>query len=132
MILYQYQCQECNKISEQMFNMSACPDTAQCPFCQAVASKIISIPSQNLASESPDWVKSIVDVVEKGSNKPHCQEFLKNPTRDNYKIWKKLEGVRHLEAGEKPGRPKPTPEAHVITSMLMAARQKKRSIELRR
>lgn len=131
-ILYQYQCQQCNKISEHLFNMDDCPVTAQCPFCQKTARKIISIPGSNLASESPDWVKSIREIVEKGSDKLHCNEFLKNPTRDNYKKWMKGEGVRHIEAGEKPGRPAPAPSENIITDKLLKYRQEKRSLCLSR
>ena len=90
------------------------------------------VPGPNLANESPDWIKSIREVVEKGSDKPHCQEFLKNPTRDNYKKWMKGEGLRHLEAGEKPGRPTPSPNTATTTDMLMKHRQEKRSLCLRR
>ena len=132
MILYQYQCQKCNQISEHYFNMSDCQPTVQCPSCKDIARKVISIPGANLASESPDWVKSIREVVEKDSDKPHCQEFLKDPTRDNYKKWMEGEGVRHLEAGEKPGRPTSSPDIAITTDMLMKHRQEKRQLCLRK
>jgi len=112
--------------------MSDRQSTVECPFCKGIARKIISIPGSNLASESPDWIKSIREVVEKGSDKLHCQEFLKNPTRDNYKKWMKGEGLRHLEVGEKPGRPTPSPNTATTTDMLMKHRQEKRLLCLRR
>jgi hypothetical protein len=99
--------------------------------CQGIARKIISIPGPNLASESPDWIKSIREVVDKDGG-CHCQEFLKDPTRDNYKKWMVGENVRHLETGEKPGRPAPTPKTHIITDKLMQRRQEKRAICLHR
>lgn len=112
--------------------MSDCPATVKCPSCKGIARKIISIPGSNLASESPDWIKSIREVVEKDSDKPHCQEFLKDPTRDNYKKWMEGEGLRHLEAGEKPGRPTPSPDIAITTDMLMKHRQEKRQLCLRK
>ena len=47
------------------------------------------------------WISTVLEVVEKGSDKPHCNEFLKHPTRANYNTWKNKEGVRHLEQGER-------------------------------
>jgi hypothetical protein len=96
--------------------------------CQGIACKIISIPGPNLASESPDWIKSIREVVDKDGGR-HCQEFLKDPTRVNYKKWMCGEGVRHLEVGEKPGRPE---QKSITTEMLMKHRQKKRALCLHR
>lgn len=131
MILYDFQCEECNQTSEHGFDISDCPQDTPCPSCGGRAVKIISIPGAHLASESPEWIKSIRDVVEKNSGKPHCQEFLKDPTRDNYKKWMKGEGVRHMEAGEKPGRPAPPPSERVVTEKLLAFRQQKRALGLR-
>jgi len=128
MILYQFQCKECHQISEQYFNMKDCPSVVQCHSCQGFAHKIISIPGANLASESPDWIKSIREVVDKDGGR-HCQEFLKNPTRDNYKTWMKESGLRHLEAGERM-RPEPSPPAHIIADQIMKKRIKDRRIEI--
>lgn len=129
MILYSFQCEECNQISEQAFNMSDCPKKTQCPICQGTAAKIISIPGPHLASESPGWIKSIREVVNKEGGR-HCQEFLKDPTRKNYHKWMAGEGVRHMEAGEKPGRPPSQPPAHVITDKIMQKRMDDRRIRI--
>jgi len=123
MIIYQFQCRECGSISDQFFSMSECPVTIQCEQCNGVCNKIISIPASNLASESPDWIKSITEVVNKEGGK-HCQQFLKDPTRDNYKAWKRAENVRHLEPGE---RKKPK-QNNITPDELMKYRQKKRSL----
>lgn len=132
LILYNFQCQQCNQVSEHFFNMSDCPVTVQCKKCKGIAHKIISVSGPSLISESPDWIRSVLEVVEKGSDKQHCQEFLKDPTRDNYHKWMKGANVRHIEAGEKPGRPNSAPESSVITDMLMKHRQEKRALCLRR
>ncbi len=109
--------------------MSDCPKATQCSACGGIAVKIISIPGANLASESPDWIKSIREVVNKEGGR-HCQEFLKDPTRVNYKKWMAGEGVRHMEAGEKPGRPPSQPPAHVITEKIMQKRMNDRRMEI--
>jgi len=108
--------------------MSDFPNAIGCPVCNGKAYKIISIPGSNLASESPDWIKSITEVVQKDGGQ-HCQEFLKNPTRDNYKNWMNKEGVRHLEPGERT-RPKPSPPEHIITEKLLKKRMERRRIEI--
>jgi len=79
-----------------------------------------------MASESPDWIKSIREVVNKEGGS-HCQQFLKDPTRDNYKAWMTKEGIRHLEVGEKPGRPT---QREVTADDLMKHRKEKRSLTI--
>lgn len=128
MILYSFQCSECNEISEHFFDIAICPRKIECPVCQGIAFKIISIPGPNIASGSPDWIKSIKGVVNKEGGR-HCQEFLRDPTRVNYQRWMKVEGVRHMEHGEKHGRPDPTPSTHVITEKLMQKRMENRKLE---
>jgi len=56
-------------------------------------------------NEDCDWIRSIVDVADKDSRKPHVREFISHPTRENYKAWMKGEKIRHLEPGEKPAAP---------------------------
>ena len=126
MICYQFQCTTCGKITDEYFDMSNCPSSIQCQ-CKAIATKIISIPGANTANESPDWIKSICEVVEKDSDKPHCNEFLKNPTRQNYKNWMKVEKVRHLEPGEGLSKPKSN---EITPDQLMKFRQEKRSLTI--
>lgn len=127
MILYQYQCRECGNTTDQYFNMDDVHPDLQCGKCGGVSGQVIGIPGPNVASESPAWIKSIREVVNKEGGQ-HCQEFLKDPTRDNYRKWMKTEGIRHIEAGEKPGRPATTPSAEVITDKLMRHRQAKRAL----
>ena len=126
MIIYQFQCQDCNKITDEYFNISDCPTSIQCQ-CKGIATKIISIPGPSLFSESPEWIKSLVDVVEKDSDKKHCNEFLKNPTRDNYKTWLQKEGLRHMEPGENLSRPA---QKEITADQLMKYRRDKRSLRI--
>ena len=52
-----------------------------------------------IKKEDPMWLNGTLEVVNKDGG-PHCQDFLKNPNRSNYKSWMKGEGLRPLEEGE--------------------------------
>ena len=80
--------------------------TLKCPRCGSQARRIFTATTVNLANEDVPWIRSILEVVDKESDKPETIEFLRNPTRSNYKRWMKAEGLRHLEPGEKPQKPK--------------------------
>ncbi len=130
MLVHDYECKSCGNISEHyIVNYDNIPDIIPCPVCNNVAHKIFSKAKTPITDAA--WIRDVLEVVQKDSDKRHCQEFLHNPTRDNYKIWMKKEGVRHIEAGEKPGRPKPAPSQNVITEKLMKQRMRKRRIEIR-
>lgn len=78
---------------------------AVCSECGKSAKRIISLGRVNMANESPIWLKSVVDVADKGSTKPHVQEFVKNPSRKTYTAWMKGEGIRPLDHTERGGPP---------------------------
>jgi putative FmdB family regulatory protein len=42
MPLYQYRCQECQQISEVIAPMEKSNASVQCPYCKAIATRIIS------------------------------------------------------------------------------------------
>ena len=125
MIIKDYQCVNCKKISEHYVDGKDIPAFVFCPNCETVANKIISI-SQTTPIDS-EWIHSVLEVVEKDSNKPHCNEFLKNPTRANYKNWMAKEKIRHLEPGEKLRKPK---QQDITPEQLMKYRQEKRSLTI--
>jgi len=106
MILSDFKCK--NKNCGFIFEEIITPDvkTLKCPRCGSEAKRIITTSTVNLANEDAPWIRSILEVVDKESNKPETIEFLRNPTRSNYKRWMKAEGLRHLEPGEKPQKPK--------------------------
>ncbi len=58
-----------------------------------------------MVNESPEWLKSVVDVADHSSTATHVVEFIKNPTRDTYKKWMKGEGIRPLDHTEGGGPP---------------------------
>jgi putative FmdB family regulatory protein len=74
--------------------------TIKCSRCGAEAHRIVSLTGVNCINEDAGWLKSVLEVVDKKSNRPWCKEFLKNPTRSNYKRWMRGEGIRPVEEGE--------------------------------
>ena len=129
MLVHDYECKSCGNISEYyIINSSKIPDTIPCPVCTNTAHKVFlkaKAPHTNAA-----WVRDVLEVVQKDSDEQHCQEFLKDPTKVNYKKWMAGEGVRHMEPGEKPRRPPSQPPAHVITEKIMQKRMNDRRIEI--
>ena len=99
MIVHDYECHLCEAITEKFVDSSNIPDAIKCPNCIGLATKIVSM--RNTDTVDSSWIGSVVDVVQKNSNDPHCTEFIKHPTRHNYKKWMKGEGLRPLEDGEK-------------------------------
>lgn len=103
MILYDFECERCGNTIEVFTDSQT--NTGTCPLCGGKTKKIISIGRVNCMNEDANWIRSVTEVVDKEGGQ-HCQEFLKNPTRSNYKKWMKGEGLRPMEPGELPGKPK--------------------------
>lgn len=98
MPLYDYECSECNCLLE--FIKDADDSLPESCGCGGEMSRIVSFGS-HFREEAP-WIKTVLDVVNKGSDKAHVKEFLAHPSRSNYKRWMKEEGIRPYEPGEKP------------------------------
>jgi hypothetical protein len=98
MIVKDYHCQTCNTTIEKLVDSSNIQEAISCPLCYGFANKIISM--RNTDPVDSSWIGTVREVVNKSSKEPHCTEFLKHPTRQNYKNWMKGEGLRHLEKGE--------------------------------
>lgn len=128
MPLYNYECPDCGVIIEKVFKLKRCPRHIKCSVCKGKARKIICIPGADNTKESPDWVKSIIEVVDKEGG-AHCQRFIKNPTRKNLETWMKVEGVRHFEPGEKFSKPK-APDLSGMADAIMKKRKKDHTIEV--
>ena len=93
-ILADFECSKCNTVTEHY--VDAQQKTVECK-CGGKAKKIISLPGVYVNSENPSWLKSVTDVVDKEDKRPHVQEFLKHPTRENYKRWMKEEKIRPVD-----------------------------------
>lgn len=103
MPVYDYQCRECEVIDERF----ASPDekVVKCKVCGALANRVY-MKMVTIRNDS-EWLRDTLQVVDKDGG-VHCQKFLKNPNKKNYKNWMKGEGLRPLEPGEsmKVGLPK--------------------------
>jgi len=100
MPLYDYQCERCGHIEEVVKTVDDRIGT--CSDCGGATRRIVSVGSVEANNDDAAWIRSITDVVDKESKAPHVVEFLRNPTRTNYKNWMRKEGIRHMEPGEKP------------------------------
>jgi putative FmdB family regulatory protein len=96
MKIFDFECQDCGNIHEVFMTHDF--DTVPCPVCGGMAKKIFT-PRQTQSVDAA-WIASMREVVDKKSNKPHCKEFLRHPTRANYKAWLKGEGLRHMDKAE--------------------------------
>lgn len=109
MPLYDYQCTECGEIQERYCGLiNDRPESLNCPQCTGVSKRIISASGVNCSNDDASWVRTVVDVVNKKSNNPATQEFIKNPTRANLKNHLSANGLRHVEPGERFGKVSPS------------------------
>ena len=95
MKIFDFECQTCGKIEEVFmhsdFNEQPCT-------CGGVMKKIFSL-SSHTPIDAP-WLAEVLTVVDKNPHKPWCREFLKHPSRANYKAWMQGEGLRHRDPAE--------------------------------
>lgn len=104
MPLYDFECPNCGRVVEMIVPMDSCDDEFPCPTCLNVLKKIITLSGVHCANEDGDWIRSVTEVVDKEDKRPAHQDFLRSPTRTNYKRWMKEAGIRPMEPGEKPTR----------------------------
>lgn len=102
--LYDFHCHRCDQTHEVFYKMADKPKTVLCPEC---GGESVSHPSIGaILGDEAAWLNSVTEVVDKNGGE-HCQRFIADPTRDNYKKWMKGSGVRPMEPGEE-RRSKPT------------------------
>ncbi len=130
MPLYDYQCDNCDHVFE-IITASNDEKPHKCPRCgKRKAYRIISVSGTNCANEDAGWIRSVTDVVPKGADAtPMDREFAKNPTRSNYKRWMKSRGLRPLENGEGPSKPKAI-DAQRLAEKVWRKRMARNRIEL--
>jgi len=102
MILSDFECPKCGAITEELIESST--SVRPCK-CGGQARRIISLGRVYLGNQDAAWIKSVIDVVDKKSDKAHVKEFLRNPTRTNYKNWMKKEGLRPADESVRGGPP---------------------------
>ena len=128
MILRDFECKRCGRIYEKIVDSSL--DFIKCSVCGGFCKKIITAGRAYLGNDSASWLPSVLEIVDKESNDPHTKEFIKDPTRTNYRAWMKSTGLRPFEPGEKPNKPEGMNEAHVVNE-LMKMKQKRHRVEIR-
>jgi hypothetical protein len=132
-IVCDFECSHCGEITEMFVERGT--KFQDCPECGFPAKRVISLGRVNTANENPVWLKSVLDVVDKSSNKPHVREFVKSPSRRTYRQWMKGEGIRPLDHSEKGGPPqhKPPPEPDMTRHMQEVAKRhfERKRVEVR-
>jgi len=126
MPLYDYEC-ECGYIFEAIASI----DQQKLPcICGKKATRIISASGVNCVNESPSWIKSVVEVIDKKSRNPHTRKFLKHPTRQNLRRHLSSSGLRHAEPGESFDPPLAV-DTRRHADRLFRERQRKHRVEVR-
>lgn len=98
MPIYDYKCDSCGHEFEAIAKIDE--RVTQCPVCGVETNhRLCTCTGGNASNEDVPWIRTVREVVDKEGG-AHCQEFLKDPTRSNFKNWQKKEGVRFLEPGE--------------------------------
>ena len=128
MVLHDHWCKFCGESFEAMVEWDHRETT--CPSCNGHAERYIKSGCANTTPIDAAWLKTLVSVVDKDTSKPHCVEFLKNQTRQNYENWKKGEGVRHIEPGERLSKPEPF-DVRAHADKVAELRQARNRLEVR-
>lgn len=132
MILADFECQSCGTVAEHFVDSAT--KEAECPHCVGNAKRIISFGRTMGSQESAPWIRSVLDVVDKTSTKPHVQEFVKNPSRETYKKWMKGEGIRPVDYTEHGGPPQwqrpAEPDVKAIADRLYQRHRDRQRIEI--
>ena len=130
MPIYDYECEQCGYIWESFAHIDEEVIDCANERCGGKAKRLLGVPGVNVANQDSPWIRSVREVVEKNSGKPHCEEFLKNPTRANYKKWMKAEGLRPLESGEKTQKPDEKTIHRKITDEVYQKHRQRNMIEI--
>jgi putative FmdB family regulatory protein len=123
MIISDYECCKCGNICEHFIN-SGDTELKPCPECGGDMARIISVSGQYCSNQDAAWLKSSAEVA--GTETPEGREFKRNPTRANLKAWMAVKGLRHMDPGEKPGRPDQPKMETVIEGMIKKYRERHR------
>lgn len=86
--LYEYQCQECNKIHERTFRIVDFPENIPCVECGGRANKIISLGAIQTDGDVK-WLPSAVKVLQPDHERPIA-------TRGEYKRYLKDKGIQPI------------------------------------
>jgi putative FmdB family regulatory protein len=122
MPIYEYLCDDCGGTEERIYPVTNIRKSVKCR-CGGKAKRIITASGHFTANQDAAWIRSVREVVSKDPRKKHCQEFLKNPTRQNYHNWMKQEGLRPLDKNEY-SEPKPVSLAEMKEATMREYRKR--------
>lgn len=138
MPIYDFECEKCGKVKEHILSVRemeqegklyyvTCPDQK----CNGRARHIITMSGQHVGNQDASWVRTIADIIPKDATADkHDRQFLKSAmTKKDLKTWMSGKGLRHLEPGEKPRKPKP-PNMERINKKLTENLIKRNRIEI--
>ena len=130
--VYNFSC-SCGHTEERIVHHSV--ENVECSKCNGVSVRQFSPPNRHDGSqEAPAWLRSVLDVVDRDNPAKHVQDFVKNPTRANYKAWMKGEGIRPMDSnvnGAPPIYRKPERDTSDIRREVMDKHIARRRIEVR-
>lgn len=129
---YDYRCTQCDLIHETFYRMNDKPKTIPCPEC---GGESVSHPSIGaILGDEAAWLNSVREVVDPSGGE-HCQRFLRDPSRANYKDWMQKSNLRHLEPGEerraKPSKAEREREKKARTDKAMKALHEARKVTVK-
>ena len=132
MPIYDYECKKCGLVSEHITKWNVVLNLG-CT-CGGDVRRIISVSGQYCGNESPTWLRSTLNVVDKENRASHIQNFIKNPTRETYKAWMKGEKIKPADYTVKGGPPvyeKPKRDIKKITDELYRRHRERNTLSLR-
>lgn len=122
---YPFRCETCNREIEHVCRMAERPNRIACMVCGGVMTQVPSLPA--VMGDEAAWLKSVTEVVNKDGGE-HCQRFLRDPNRANYKAWMKGENLRPMEPGEQTWKRPPKRDRRKVVDEVMKKRQQRNAI----
>lgn len=120
MPIYEYTCEACNANTEVICSVDEYRECVDCSQCGKKAVRTFTPSGHYCSNQDADWLKKVLEVVDKEDRTPSTQAFLQHPTRSNYRQWMKDKGIRPLEDGERFEKPKPyVPSTKLLLDRLM-------------
>ena len=113
MPIYDFECDKCGRVEEQIMTIKEHDELGYSCKCGGTMESIVSCGTMYCSNEDAPWVRSVTEVVDKDGD-AHDKRFMASgKTRTDLKDWMKSKGLRHMEPGEKPGRPAPVDQARI-------------------
>ena len=131
MPLFDYSCPICG-YKVELFTFNGV-EFADCPNCCGEARKQFSFGQSAPFQEDAAWISSVREVVSKDGDCAVDREFLKNPTRKNYREWMKFHKLIPVEnvRGGPPTRQVPKADREKIVKYCVEKKRERERVEVR-